>query len=161
MKTILNWCLVMLTQVIAKFRCVVRFIQVYPRDVRKLCDSNGKFKMLAILEDATARIQASLYADEGVKLLMIVEFMEDWLSNIFYICKSVDRKSFSGVINLMKRLWSRSWIGCWEARRWNKCQEILHGCNVACSHSTNTNWINGEAEDFGFLIHGSMLHETH
>ncbi|XP_010491189.1 PREDICTED: protection of telomeres protein 1b-like isoform X2 [Camelina sativa] len=53
--------------VTAKFRCVVRFIQVYPRDVRKLRDSNGKFKLLAILEDATARIHASLYADEGEK----------------------------------------------------------------------------------------------
>ncbi|VVB13435.1 unnamed protein product [Arabis nemorensis] len=48
--------------VTAKFKCVVRFIQV-----RKFHDSNGKFKLLAILEDATARICASLYADEGEK----------------------------------------------------------------------------------------------
>ncbi|XP_023636871.1 protection of telomeres protein 1b isoform X2 [Capsella rubella] len=53
--------------VTAKFRCVVRFIQVYPPDVRKLRDSNGKFKLLAVLEDATARIHASVYADEGEK----------------------------------------------------------------------------------------------
>ncbi|KAL0888490.1 hypothetical protein Bca101_012473 [Brassica carinata] len=53
--------------VTAKFRCVVRFVQVFPRDVRKFHDLNGKFKLLAILEDATARIHASLYADEGDK----------------------------------------------------------------------------------------------
>ncbi|XP_010452557.1 PREDICTED: protection of telomeres protein 1b [Camelina sativa] len=53
--------------VTAKFRCIVRFIQVYPQDIRKLRDSNGKIKLLAILEDATARIHASLYADEGEK----------------------------------------------------------------------------------------------
>nr|ACJ49156.1 protection of telomeres 1b protein [Arabidopsis lyrata] len=53
--------------VTAKFRCVVRFIQVYPRDVRKLHDSNGNIRLLAILEDATARIHASLYANEGEK----------------------------------------------------------------------------------------------
>ncbi|CAL9229373.1 unnamed protein product [Arabidopsis halleri] len=53
--------------VTAKFRCVVRFIQVYPRDVRKLRDSHGNIKLLAILEDATARIHASLYAAEGEK----------------------------------------------------------------------------------------------
>ncbi|CAA7026781.1 unnamed protein product [Microthlaspi erraticum] len=53
--------------VTAKFRCVVRFIQVYPQDVRKFRDSNGKFRLLAILEDATARICVSLYADEGEK----------------------------------------------------------------------------------------------
>ncbi|KAF8096471.1 hypothetical protein N665_0307s0002 [Sinapis alba] len=55
------------SNVTAKFRCVVRFIQVFPRDIRKFHDLNGKFKMLAILEDATARIHASLYADEGDK----------------------------------------------------------------------------------------------
>ncbi|ESQ40554.1 hypothetical protein EUTSA_v10013532mg [Eutrema salsugineum] len=53
--------------VTAKFRCVVRFVQVRPRDVRNFHDVNGKFKLLAILEDATARIKASLYADEGDK----------------------------------------------------------------------------------------------
>lgn len=66
MKTSSLDVLVMFMQVTAKFRCVVRFIQVYPRDARKLRDSNGNFKLLAILEDATARIYASLYADEGV-----------------------------------------------------------------------------------------------
>lgn len=55
------------SNVTAKFRCVVRFIQVFPRDVRNFHDLNGKFKLLAILEDATARIHASLYADEGDK----------------------------------------------------------------------------------------------
>ncbi|CAH2073870.1 unnamed protein product [Thlaspi arvense] len=53
--------------VTAKFRCVVRFVQVFPRDVGKFHDINGNFKLLAILEDATARIRASLYADEGDK----------------------------------------------------------------------------------------------
>lgn len=64
----------MLMQVTAKFRCVVRFIQVFPRDVRNFHDLNGKFKLLAILEDATARIHASLYADEGVNILITVTF---------------------------------------------------------------------------------------
>ncbi|KFK25033.1 hypothetical protein AALP_AA8G058000 [Arabis alpina] len=53
--------------VTAKFKCVVRFIQGYPQDVRKFHDSNGNFRLLAILEDPTARICASLYADEGDK----------------------------------------------------------------------------------------------
>lgn len=61
-------------QVTAKFRCVVRFIQVFPRDVRRFHDLNGKFKLLATLEDATARVHASLYADEGVNILITVMF---------------------------------------------------------------------------------------
>jgi len=62
----------LIMQVTAKFRCVVRFIQVYPRDVRKLRDINGNIKLVAILEDATARIHASLYADEGVSKTRLI-----------------------------------------------------------------------------------------
>ncbi|BAB08953.1 unnamed protein product [Arabidopsis thaliana] len=65
--------------VTAKFRCVVRFIQVYPRDVRKLRDINGNIKLVAILEDATARIHASLYADEGEKFFGCDESDEEAL----------------------------------------------------------------------------------
>ncbi|KAL1196945.1 Protection of telomeres protein 1b [Cardamine amara subsp. amara] len=65
--------------VTAKFRCVVRFIQVYPRDARKLRDSNGNFKLQAILEDATARIYASLYGDEGEKFFGCDESDEEAL----------------------------------------------------------------------------------
>lgn len=75
----------MLTQVTAKFRCVVRFIQVFPRDVRNFHDLNGKFKLLAILEDATARIHASLYADEGVNILFNVMFQGFLQGIVFYI----------------------------------------------------------------------------
>ncbi|CAN8298382.1 unnamed protein product [Cochlearia groenlandica] len=53
--------------VTAKFKCVVRFIQVSPQDSRKLRDFNGNIKLMATLEDATARIRASLCANEGDK----------------------------------------------------------------------------------------------
>lgn len=143
-------------QVTAKFRCVVRFIQVFPRDVRRFHDLNGKFKLLAILEDATARVHASLYADEGVNILITVMFrVIPSMDCIMYLSAIYDRRSFSGVTQLMKRLWSRSWIHCWEGMRWTKLQKILHGCNVACSLFTETKMINGEAEDSVYLIHGS------
>ncbi|XP_010557999.2 PREDICTED: protection of telomeres protein 1b [Tarenaya hassleriana] len=62
-------------KVTAKFRCVVRVVAAYPWNVEKFRDSEGKYKVLFILEDATARISASLYADEGVNTSTAVSML--------------------------------------------------------------------------------------
>lgn len=81
---------------LAKFRCVVRVVAVYPWMVKDFCSPSGVYRIRLTLEDPTARIHAFLYAEDGEEFFQghpAVEVLTKKRNKLLGVIESEDGKT--------------------------------------------------------------------